>query len=162
MGARSQRWATPWALFREIERRHAFGSRFTLDAAAEEGNAKCDRFFTPDDDALAQHAWSLPLPAPPAVVWLNPPYDDIERWMRRAIAEVERDDLFCEQVVMLVPARTSTDWYHQLAPRAMRIEAIRGRVHFVPPPDEAATQPFEHSLIISFERAWSFSAVAER
>ena len=43
-------WETPQAFFDKL---HAeFG--FTLDVAARAGNAKCARYFTPEDDGLVQ------------------------------------------------------------------------------------------------------------
>lgn len=158
-GERPQNWGTPWALFRELEYRYAFGGRFTLDAAADSKNAKCDRYFSEDDDAFDRTCWAT-IDAAPPVVWLNPPYDDIERWMARAFLEVTHGLQYCEQVVMLVPNRSSAPWYHELARKyAARIEPIRGRVHFDAPPGTEASQPFEHSMVVSFERPWSFGDV---
>jgi phage N-6-adenine-methyltransferase len=50
---------------------------FTLDACATPENAKCDRYFTPADDGLAQ-TWT-------GRVWMNPPYGrEIASWMQKA------------------------------------------------------------------------------
>lgn len=65
------------ALFERLNER--FG--FTLDAAASKANAKCDRFFTLEDDGLAQ-SWAEER------VWCNPPYSEIVRWVRKAGDEV--------------------------------------------------------------------------
>jgi len=55
-------WETPQSFFDDY---HAeFG--FTLDVAAQPGNAKCARYFTPEDNGLAQE-WT-------GVCWMNPPY----------------------------------------------------------------------------------------
>lgn len=43
-------WETPQSLFDELDREF----HFTLDAAATPDNAKCARFYTPQDDALKQ------------------------------------------------------------------------------------------------------------
>lgn len=43
-------WETPQSLFDELDRRY----HFTLDVAASHTNHKVDRYFTADDDGLAQ------------------------------------------------------------------------------------------------------------
>lgn len=43
-------WETPQRLFDELDRHY----HFTLDAAASHTNHKVDRYFTADDDGLAQ------------------------------------------------------------------------------------------------------------
>lgn len=41
-------WETPDELFRELDRKY----HFTLDACARPENAKCQKFFTAQDDVL--------------------------------------------------------------------------------------------------------------
>ncbi len=78
---------------------------FDLDVCATGENAKCDRFFTREDDGLAQ-AWT-------GRVWMNPPYGRmIGEWMRKAW---ESSQTTAELVVCLVPARTDTRWWHEYA-----------------------------------------------
>jgi phage N-6-adenine-methyltransferase len=58
----------------------AFGLRFDLDVCAPPGGVPwipCDRFFTQEDDGLAQ-PWS-------GRVWMNPPYSNAMPWVRRFI-----------------------------------------------------------------------------
>lgn len=128
-------WATPQAFFDALEAE--FG--FTLDACALPENAKVARFFTPEDDALAQH-WS-------GVVWMNPPYGyGIGRWIRKAYLEAQRGAV----VVGLVPARTETAWWHDYAMRAAEIRLVRGRLMFggtVTNPD-SHNAPFPSAVVI--------------
>lgn len=56
-------WETPQALYDELDAE--FG--FTVDACATQHNAKCQRFFSPEQDGLLQD-WSG------ETVWINPPY----------------------------------------------------------------------------------------
>ena len=56
-------WATPQRLFDDL----AAEFNFTLDACATDANAKCERYYTREDDGLSQD-WSG------EVVWCNPPY----------------------------------------------------------------------------------------
>src|SRR4051812_24333827 len=66
--------------------------RFTIDVAALPHNAKLPRYFTPDEDGLAQ-SWAGER------VWCNPPYSNIEPWARKA-----RIDCDAELAVLLLPA----------------------------------------------------------
>jgi site-specific DNA-methyltransferase (adenine-specific) len=63
LSSASNVWATPQEFFDALDREF----RFELDVCALPDNAKCPRYFTPDDDGLAQ-SWA------PAVCWMNPPY----------------------------------------------------------------------------------------
>ena len=73
-------WGTPIELFAPINKE--FG--FTLDVCAIAENAKCERFFTPQDDGLSQ-SWEN------EVCWCNPPYGkDVVKWCKKALQESER------------------------------------------------------------------------
>lgn len=112
-------WETPPALFAQL---HAeFG--FTLDACAQPENAKCARYFSPIDDGLCQE-WGR------EVVWCNPPFGrgEIARWLRKAARAARAG----ATVVCLVPADTSTSWWHDdLQPVATEVRFLRGRVKFL-------------------------------
>jgi phage N-6-adenine-methyltransferase len=108
-------WETPQDLFDELDAEF----HFTLDVCATPRNAKCDRYFTPDDDGLAQR-WE-------GVCWCNPPYGrEIGRWMRKAFESAQQG----ATVVCLVPARTDTKWWHEYAKKGERRE-LKGRIKFV-------------------------------
>lgn len=98
---------------------------FTIDVAALPRNAKCKRFWTPDDDALAQ-SWAGER------VWCNPPYSEIEPWVEKAHAEVD-----AELIVMLLPAnRTEQGWWQrqieqQRRAGAIDVEFLPGRLRFI-------------------------------
>ena len=63
-------WATPWDFFNKLDAE--FG--FTLDVCALHENAKCSRYFTPEEDGLKQD-WR-------GVCWMNPPYGrEIGKWV---------------------------------------------------------------------------------
>jgi phage N-6-adenine-methyltransferase len=108
-------WGTPPDLFAALDRE--FG--FTLDACASAENATCARYYSREDDGLAQ-PWA-------GVVFCNPPYGrEIGRWVRKA-AESARSGA---TVVCLLPARTDTHWWHCWAMRG-EIRFLRGRLRFV-------------------------------
>lgn len=109
-------WATPQALFDEWD---AKCGPLEIDVCASEQNAKCRRFFTKEQNGLAQ-SWA------PHRCWMNPPYGrTIGFWMRKAYEEARLG----ATVVCLVPARTDTAWWHEYAKHG-DIHFIRGRVKF--------------------------------
>lgn len=74
--SKTELWATPPAFFEALNKRF----NFTLDVCATPENAKCSRFFTKEDDGLAQR-WE-------GVCWMNPPYGrEIGKWMEKAFTE---------------------------------------------------------------------------
>ena len=115
-GSERSDWETPQALFDLLDREF----HFTLDAAADPSNTKCSSFLSRDDNALTC-SWS-------GVCWLNPPYGDgsIGRWVRKAQEEGAKG---CK-VVMLIPARTNTNWWHEYVMRAAEVRFLRGRPKF--------------------------------
>lgn len=110
-----QDWETPPRFFEAVN--NEFG--FTLDACATEENAKCIRFFSPEDDALKQE-WN-------GVVWMNPPYGhQIGKWIEKAYIASVRG----ATVVALIPAKTETKWWHTWVMRSAEIRFIQGRMRF--------------------------------
>lgn len=98
-------WPTPQWLVDQLAEEFAPGG-FDLDPAATPGNAKAPRFFTADDDGLAQ-PWHA------RAVCLNPPYGKTStpRWLAKPQAEVDLGH--AALVVCLVPARVSTRWWRE-------------------------------------------------
>lgn len=122
-------WKTPTATFAEWHRRF----RFTVDAAATEVTTQLPRFYR---DGLAQ-LWR-------GRVWCNPPYGrNIGRWVRQGFESAQAG----AAVVMLLPARTDTRWFHDYVMHANRIVFLKGRLHF----DERGRAPFP-SMIVIFKR----------
>ena len=111
-------WATPMELYDNYDMFH----EFTLDAAASQTNRKCEQWFGldhPDPDRRngLTGNWE-------GHVWCNPPYGrGIKDWVKKAS---EHNDL----VVMLLPARTDTGWFHDYCLYKAQIEFLRGRLKF--------------------------------
>lgn len=123
-------WETPWGLFRELDREF----RFTRDVCAIRENAKCTRYFAPEDDGLAQ-PWT-------GVCWMNPPYGrTIGLWVGKAHAESRRG----ATVVCLLPARTDTAWFQDIVMRASEIRLVRGRLKFGTAENSA---PFPSAVVV--------------
>jgi phage N-6-adenine-methyltransferase len=101
---------------------------FTLDVAAAPHNAKCERFFTVEDDGLSQ-SWTG------QKVWCNPPYSDLASWVNKAWREWH---MAAQLIVMLVPAnRTEQRWWQDMVEccrdqpdEPLRVEFLRGRMRF--------------------------------
>jgi phage N-6-adenine-methyltransferase len=112
---RSTEWETPSHLFETLNRE--FG--FTVDVCATPENAKCQTFFTKEQNGLAQE-WT-------GVVWCNPPYGlQLREWSRKAYESSQRG----ATVVCLLPNRTDTRWWHEWILPYAEIRFIRGRLKF--------------------------------
>ena len=114
-----QDWETPMDFFAPINAEF----KFTLDAAANAKNAKAPKYFSKAEDGLAQ-SWGK------NIVWLNPPYGEkggkLSDWIKKAVAESDAG----ATVVMLIPARTNTNWFHDLCLKRGEVRFVRGRPKF--------------------------------
>ena len=125
-------WTTPKAFFDLID--SEFG--FTLDAAASAENALCQRFYDENADGLAQ-PWT-------GVVWCNPPYGrGIDKWVERGYGSAVAG----ATVVMLIPARTDTQYWHKYVMRAAEVRLLRGRLVFGQG-EARANAPFPSALVV--------------
>jgi site-specific DNA-methyltransferase (adenine-specific) len=120
-------WPTPWEVFDEYDAEF----HFTLDVCATADNAKCERFFSPEQDGLAQD-WG------DDVCWMNPPYgmkkgEKISDWLEKAY----RSALAGATVCAFIPSRTGTRWWHAWVLGKGEIRYRQGRTTFVGAPDPA-------------------------
>lgn len=121
-------WVTPQWFFDYFNERF----NFTLDAAATKSDAKCEKYFTPNDDGLAQ-SWKH------ETVWLNPPYGrNMSHWIRKCYYESARSTSMLKErsniIVCLMPARTCTRYFHDYVMKgANTIYIIKGRLAFEKP-----------------------------
>ena len=113
-----QDWETPEELFAPLRSEFCF----TLDAAASVHNAKVQPFLSSEQDAMVT-AWGK------QVCWLNPPFGKgypLSRWVSKAQSE----SLNGATVVMLIPARTNTNWFHDVCLKFGEVRFVRGRPKF--------------------------------
>jgi len=107
----SDDWLTPPEIIEQL-------GPFDLDPAASIEHpdwTRCERVHTLEDDGLA-HDWS-------GRVWLNPPYTEVETWLRR-MAEHGHG-------TALIFARTETRWWFEsIWPAATAMLFLRGRLTF--------------------------------
>lgn len=121
-------WSTPDDFYQKYNKIFNFG----LDVCANKENSKCNNYFTEEQNGLLQD-WSGY-----GNIWCNPPYGrGIGKWLQKAY---ECNEL----VVMLVPARTDTKWWHDYATNG-HITFIKGRLKFGNSKENA---PFPNAIII--------------
>ena len=113
-------WETPQKFFDELNEEF----HFTLDACATPENAKCEKYFTKEDNALVQD-WSG------NVVFCNPPYSrkgGQDLFVKKAFEESQKPNT---TMVMLHPARTDTERFHRyIWNKRNEIHFIEGRLTF--------------------------------
>ena len=113
-------WATPDGLYRELDVEFNFNDdpcplHSELDGLAREWGSR---------------------------TFVNPPYGrEIGKWIRQGYNESQRGKL----VVMLIPSRTDTKWWHEYVMRATEIRFIRGRLKFG---DAENSAPFPSAIVI--------------
>ena len=122
-------WETPQWLFDILDKEFSI----ELDVCANEHNAKCSRYFSPERDGLKQD-WS-------GICWMNPPYGrEIREWMDKATEESKKGTT----IICLVPARPDTEWWWLNCING-EIRFIRGRLKF----EEGNTAaPFPSAVVI--------------
>jgi phage N-6-adenine-methyltransferase len=116
--SKTDEWSTPQDFFNELNKEF----NFTLDPCATPENAKCEKYYTKEDDGLKQD-WSG------ETVFCNPPYSRaIKDWVKKCYEESKKPNT---TVVMLIPARTDTSYFHDyIYHKAKEIRFIRGRLKF--------------------------------
>jgi len=130
--SKSNEWATPQAVFDALNNEFAFD----LDPCASDSNHKCAQYFTKDDDGLAQ-------PWDNRSVFVNPPYGrEIKHWVKKA------SEARGGVVVLLIPARTDTSYFHDYIYNQSEIRFLRGRIKFEINGEAKDAAPFPSMLAI--------------
>ena len=131
--SKTNEWATPQSFFDKLD---GIYGPFTLDAAASDDNYKVANYFTQADDSLSQN-WEGNR------VFLNPPYGRaLKDWVRKGYEEGQKDNT---TVVMLIPARTDTKYWHEWVMKADEIRFVRGRIKFG---DGSNSAPFPSAVVV--------------
>lgn len=71
----------------------------------------------------------------------NPPYSEISTWVQKAYNEAKTG----KTIVLLVPSRTDTKWWHEYIMKAKEIRFIKGRLKFGGSKNSA---PFPSAVIV--------------
>lgn len=138
--SQEEKWQTPQHIFDELNQEF----NFTLDPCAQHDSAKCKKYYTPVEDGLKQ-SWSG------ETVFVNPPYGrELKKWVKKCHDEAIHGDA---TVVMLIPSRTDTTYFHDYIYNVAEIRFLRGRIKFINPytkkPGDAA--PFG-SMVVIFKK----------
>ena len=116
----SQHWSTPASLYDTLNEEFLFA------------DDPCP--FHGSEDGL-ERDWRSP-------AFINPPYDrTMAKWLRKVRSEARKG----VTVVMLVPSRTDTRWWHEYVMKADEIRFLRGRLKFSGAPYNA---PFPSAIVI--------------
>ncbi|HZZ26702.1 MAG TPA: DNA N-6-adenine-methyltransferase [Pirellulales bacterium] len=131
----SGNWSTPQDFFDRLD----VEFQPEIDVCALPCNAKCKRFFTPEQDGLAQ-TWT-------GVCWMNPPYGrEIGKWVKKAFESSQTG----ATVICLLPARTDTAWWQDYAAKG-EIRFVRKRLRFG---NAKSAAPFPSAIVIFRDRWW--------
>lgn len=128
-------YETPQDFFDKLNSKY----NFTLDPCCTSETAKCDKFFTIEDDGLKQ-SWEN------EIVFCNPPYGrELPKWVEKCYDEAKDNNAL---VVMLIPARTDTKYFHKFIykKRNVSVEFLKGRLKFG---NEKNSAPFP-SMVVKF------------
>lgn len=131
----SDEWETPQDVFDSLDAEF----HFNLDPCASEDNHKCQEYFTKEDDGLTK-MWGGNR------VFCNPPYSKISQWVRKCYEESLKPKTI---VVMLIPARTDTRYFHDYILHRSEVRFVKGRLHFS---GSRVNAPFP-SMIVIFRAA---------
>jgi phage N-6-adenine-methyltransferase len=114
-------WATPIDLWEKLDAIH----NFDVDAAASQANHLCLDWYGLDHENPNRRdglnaSWNG------RTVWINPPYGRIiAEWTKAAQRHADGGGA----VVMLLPSRTDTRWFHEYC-LPNDVEFIKGRLKF--------------------------------
>lgn len=138
LSSKNMCWCTPPEFFAELDQEF----NFDLDPAATEKSAKCMNYYTPADDGLSKD-WGG------RRVFCNPPYGRaIHDWVRKGYEESRKPGTV---VVMLIPARTDTSYFHDYIfhGKADEVRFLRGRLKFTDEDGNAKdAAPFPSAVIV--------------
>lgn len=118
--SKSNEWQTPKELFDKLNAEF----NFDFDAAANDRNHLCDKYFSLDNSALDKN-W----PDYGKVFWCNPPYG---REISKFVKKSHEESLKGVTVVLLIPARVDTKWWVNYCAKG-EVRFIKGRLKFVNP-----------------------------
>lgn len=155
-------WRTPDALWWGINAK--FGP-FVLDLFADHHNAKCEAYYTAEDNALTQD-WSARLAELGGAAYANPPYSRAQQFEGQYItgmAHIMQHTMAMRELggryVYLIKAATSESWWPE---NADHIAFIRGRIGFDLPdwfiPADEKQKPsgaFFAGAIAVFDKSWN-------
>lgn len=138
LSSKNMNWCTPTDFFNKLDSEF----HFVLDAAATDKSTKCRDYYTPQIDGLNQ-SWERT----DGAVFCNPPYGrEIGKWVKKAYEESRKHDT---TIVLLIPARTDTTYFHDYIYNCAEIRFVRGRLKFADENGVASgVAPFPSMVVI--------------
>ena len=134
VSSKKMNWGTPQWLFDKLDKEF----EFTLDPCADVLNHKCRHYYTERENGLNKD-WTG------ETVFVNPPYGkELKKWVKKASEELAL-------VVMLIPARTDTTYWHDyIFGRAAEVRFMKGRIKFIDPEtgEEGDAALFPSAIIV--------------
>ena len=128
--SKTDSWSTPQTLKTKLNLKYGFDD---FDP--------CPLKDTPDFDGLKME-WANS-------TFVNPPYSNLKSTKKNGIGWIEKAHIEAQKnklVVLLLPARTDTQWFHDIILKNnYEIEFIRGRLRFG---DSKHSAPFPSMLVI--------------
>ncbi len=104
----SDEWRTPKSLFDKLDKEFNFDSD------------PCPMKGKPLKKGILKGVWLKR-------VFVNPPYSKIKDWIIQGYIHSQHTNVV---VVMLIPSRTDTKWWHDYVMKAKEIRFIKGRLKF--------------------------------
>ncbi len=132
-------WRTPKELFDELNAEF----HFVLDACASPENNLCTLYFDKETNCLDK-SWNCG-----GAVFCNPPYG---RKMVRFIKKAYEENKKGVTIVLLIPARTDTNYFHDYIYKQHEVRFIRRRLRFSGSNTDA---PFPSMIVVMKGREYN-------
>lgn len=113
---------TPEHVFKQLN--NVFS--FELDAACDSTNVKCEKGFRFDmNECGLSSSWGSNR------VFCNPPFSQKDKWIQKAITEVEQGE--CPLCVMVLPLNcmSAEAFYTNVIGKGYLYEILKGRIQFI-------------------------------
>jgi DNA (cytosine-5)-methyltransferase 1 len=133
-GRSKQDYGTPPSFLEAVKRRLGIDT-FAIDLAASKHNAVDFAFYDERQNALARD-WPVG-----GWCWLNPPFGQLEPWVRHTFEQSRRG----ARVAMLVPAGVGSNWWRDHVHGKAFVLLLNGRITFV---GETAPYPKDCVLLL--------------
>lgn len=139
-GLSKQDYGTPPEFLQAVKKKFGF-KEFAYDLAADKMNRKAKLFFDERDDSLSKDWKKLR-----GHLWLNPPFANIEPWVRKCSESRQGNHV----IYFLVPASVGANWFAEWVARpieraemGVNVLFLQGRLSF----DGKAPYPKDCMLI---------------
>ena len=110
-------WETPQYFFNLLNSEFVF----TLDPCSSEENHKCNKYYTEETNGLNK-SWIGER------VFVNPPFSNLKEWSEKCYKESLNG---ITTIVMILPTRSDTKYWHDYIMKAYEIRLCYGRVNFL-------------------------------